>query len=270
MKHAHRLGFSSLILALLVSAECRPAMADEVILRAAGSLKAALTEVTQAFEKQSGHAVRLDFGPSGLLRERILSGEPTDVFASANMAHPEDIAVQRGGKVLPFATNMLCALVQPDIAVTPNTLLEQMLSADIRLGTSTPQADPSGDYAWMLFDKSDSLKPGAAAALKDKALTLTGGANSPKPPADRTVYSLVMERRDADIFLTYCTNAVLAAQEVPGLRIVQIPDALSVGATYGLLVLKERQPAIDLGNFITGSEGQAILAAYGFGMPPAK
>jgi len=122
----------------------------------------------------------------------------------------------------------------------------------------------------MLFDKAEALKSGAAATLKDKALTLTGGANSPKPPADRTVYSLVMERRDADIFLTYCTNAVLAAQEVPGLRIVQIPDALSVGATYGLLVLKERQPAIDLGNFITGSEGQAILAAYGFGMPPAK
>lgn len=270
MKHAHRLGFSSLILALLISASCRPAMADELILRSAISLKAALTEVTQAFERQSGHAVRLDFGPAGLLRERILSGEPTDVFASANMTHPEDIAVQRGGKVLPFATKMLCALVQPDIAVTPDTLLEKMLSSDIRLGTSTPQADPAGDYAWMLFDKAEAVKPGAAATLKGKALTLTGGANSPTPPADRTVYSLVMERRDADIFLTYCTNAVLAAREVPGLRIIQIPEALSVGATYGLLVLKARQPAIDLGNFIAGPDGQAILAPYGFGMPSSN
>lgn len=252
----------------LVSILSGAAMADDLTLRAAGSLKAPMSDIAAQFEALNGHRVTLDFGPSGLLRERILSGAPTDLFASANMAHPEDVAGQRGGTVIAFASNMLCALTQPEIAATPDTLLDLMLSPKVRLGTSTPQADPSGDYAWMLFDRAEALQAGAAARLKAKALTLTGGADAPKPPADRTVYAMVMAQRAADIFLTYCTNAVLAAQEAPGLKIVPIPDSLAVGATYGLLVLNDRKPAVELGRYIAGPDGRAVLEKYGFGAPP--
>ena len=43
--------------------------------------------------------VELEFGASGLLRERLEQGEAADVFASANMEHPE--ALSRSGKVEP-------------------------------------------------------------------------------------------------------------------------------------------------------------------------
>jgi hypothetical protein len=78
--------------------------------------------------------------------------------------------------------NALCALAAPQVDATPETLLATLLRADIRVGTSTPRADPSGDYAWALFRKADALQPGAYAVLDAKALKLTGSADSPTPP----------------------------------------------------------------------------------------
>lgn len=111
----------------------------------------------------------------------------------------------------------------------------------------------------------DLAKPGSAEILKVKALQLTGGPESAKAPEGRNQYGWVMDTGQADIFLTYCTNAVPARKEVPGLKIVQIPPELSVGADYGLLVLDEGEPAAwRLALFILSPEGQSILAGYGF------
>jgi ABC-type molybdate transport system substrate-binding protein len=74
-----------------------------------------------------------------------------------------------------------------------------------------------------------------------------------------------MESGQADIFLTYCTNAVLAQREVPGLKIVAIPAALAVGADYGLMVLDGApSEAWRLALHIVSPAGQKILAGYGF------
>jgi ABC-type molybdate transport system substrate-binding protein len=214
------------------------AMAGTVTLYAAGSLKTALGEVAEEFSAATGTEVETAFGPSGLMRQRIEAGETAHVFASANMRHPRMLeSAGRGGPVALFARNRLCALARPEVAVGPDTLLEVMLSEDIRLGTSTPKADPSGDYAWELFDKAEAVRPGAAEALKAKARQLTGGPDSAPAPEGRNTYAWVMESGRADLFLTYCTNAVLAKAEVPELRIVAVPPALSVGAEYGLMVL---------------------------------
>ena len=74
-----------------------------------------------------------------------------------------------------------------------------------------------------------------------------------------------MSEKKADVFLTYCTNAVLAQREVPGLKIVRIPEELSVGADYGLLI-RHNAPveAWRFGMFILSPEGQKILRKYGF------
>ncbi len=141
-----------------------------------------------------------------------------------------------------------------------------MLDPAVRVGTSTPKADPSGDYAFALFAKAEALKPGAKAALEAKALQLTGGPASEKAPAGRNQYAWVMEGGKADVFLTYCTNAVLAKKELPKLQIVQIPRDLNVGADYGMVVLKDAPPAaLELARFIAGADGQAILVKHGFG-----
>lgn len=240
--------------------------AEPVRLFAAGSLETALGEVAEQFTEEYGVAVEPAFGPSGLMRQRIEAGEAAHVFASANMRHPATLEqAGRGGPVVLFARNRLCALTQPDVAATGDTLLEALLDPAIRLGTSTPRADPSGDYAWMLFDKAEALRPGAAEALKAKALQLTGGPDSEKAPEGRNTYGWVMEEGRADIFLTYCTNAVLAQREVPALKIVQLPPALSVGADYGLIVLDGAPvEAWRFALHVLSPAGQTVLAGYGF------
>ena len=245
------------------------AMADEINLYAAGSLRAALGDVAANFAKASGHKVARTFAASGLLRQRIEKGEPAQVFASANMKHPETLAkAGKAGPVRMFARNKLCAIAQANVAISPDTLLAVLLDPKIRLGTSTPKADPSGDYAWTLFEKAEKVKPGSFAALDAKAMKLTGGPTSEKAPKGQNQYGWVMASNKADVFLTYCTNAHLAQKQVPSLQIVTLPEALSVGANYGLTVLKGAPKSADaFAAYILSPDGQAILQGYGFDAP---
>jgi molybdate transport system substrate-binding protein len=242
------------------------AEAEQVNLYAAGSLKAALGDVAKSFELTSGNSVHSEFEPSGLLRQRIEQGGKAHIFASANLEHPQSLSDKGYGRpVVLFARNNLCAIVQPGLNVSSDKLLEAMLDPKVRVGISTPKADPAGDYAWELFVKAGKLKPGSFEALSGKALQLTGGTDSAKAPTGRNLYGWVMEENKADIFLTYCTNAVLAKKEVSKLHIVQIASELAVGADYGLIVLDGAPvEAWHLAMFILGLEGQKILASHGF------
>lgn len=251
------------------AAKAPMADAPPIVVYAAGSLREALTEIARNHEAHTGQPVRLTFGASGLLRERIEQGEPAQVFASADTEHPQRLAGQGSWQsVVVFTRNALCALTGPHINATPDTLLPTLLRSEVRLGTSTPKADPSGDYAWALFRKADALQPGAYAALDAKALKLTGAADSPKPPAGRGTYAWVMEQRQADVFLTYCTNAVSAQIEVPSLRVVPLPAALQVGAAYGLTVRADAPAqAKAFAQSLTEPAAQVVLQRLGFGRP---
>jgi ABC-type molybdate transport system substrate-binding protein len=243
--------------------------ADPVLLHAAGSLREALDEAAAAFTAASGAKVVSTYGASGTLRERIERGERAEVFASANMAHPLMLAAaKKSGPVVLFTRNRLCALVRPGLAVTPATLLERMLDADVKLGTSTPRADPSGDYAWEVFRKADAIRPGAVATLSAKALQLAGSPTSPAAPAGRSLYGMLVAQGRADLFLTYCTNASAAVSENPAQQIVALPDALAVGADYGLTVMTTAPAeAWRFAFFILSNDGQQILARHGFAAP---
>jgi molybdate transport system substrate-binding protein len=242
---------------------------DPVQLYAAGSLRTALTEIAAAFEAQTSIKVRAKFGPSGTLKDEIAGGARADVFASANMEHPQALAsARKGGPVILFARNRLCALARPGIAVVTATLLDRMLDPSVKLGTSTPRADPSGDYAWEVFRKAEKLRPGAFAALERKALKLVGGPDAPTAPAGRTVYGVLIAEGKADLFLTYCTNAMEAKREVAGAQIVALPDQLAVGADYGLTVIANASPdAYRFAMSILSGDGQRVLAKHGFSAP---
>jgi len=236
---------------------------------AAGSLREALTTMVRQRGGSASPPVVLTFGASGLLRERIERGEPAQVFASADTEHPRRLA-ERGGWQAPvvFTRNALCALTSDQIAATPATLLPTLLQPGVRVGISTPKADPAGDYAWALFGKADAVQAGATATLRAKALMLTGAADSPRPPAGRGVYAWVMDQGQADVFVTYCTNAVAARKEVPRLKIVAIPDTLQVGAAYGVTV-REGAPAA-AGEFAQPAAGLSAddqLTGLGFSPP---
>jgi molybdate transport system substrate-binding protein len=247
-----------------------PALASEpVLLHAAGSLRTALTEVTGAFEAASGQRVQAKYGPSGTLKDEIAGGARAEVSASANMEHPLALATAgKSGPVVLFARNRLCALVRPGLAVESATILDRMRDPSVKLGTSTPRADPSGDYAWEVFRKADRLRPGAFAVLEGKALRLTGGPNAPVAPPGRTIYGALVAEGKADIFLTYCTNAREAQTQNSGQRVVPLPAELAVGADYGLTVVGGASPqAYQFAIFVLSVDGQRILAKHGFAAP---
>lgn len=247
-----------------------PAGASEpVLLHAAGSLRGALTELAEAFAAESGIKVEAKYGPSGTLRDEIAGGGRAQVFASANMEHPQSLATAgKSSPVVMFARNRLCALVRPGLSATPATLLETMLRDDVKLGISTPKADPSGDYALAVFAKADAVKGGSRKNLEQKALQLTGGPSSAAGPAGRSVYGWHVAEGRADIFLTYCTNALAAQRENPGQQIVALPEPLAVGADYGMTVMNDSPPAAQrFALFIVSSRGQQILAKHGFSAP---
>jgi len=243
---------------------------DAVVLFAAGSLRNALAAVAQAYTAEQGVQVKTVFGPSGVLRERLSKGEPAGVFASANMEHPTALNAEgKAGAVRMFARNRLCAFTRPGLTLTSDRVLDTMLDPAVRLGTSTPKADPSGDYAWEVFRKADAIRPGAKAALEAKALKLVGAADSPQPPQGRNAYAWHMQEKRADMALGYCTGGRDVMKELPGASVVPLPSALATGADYGLTVMKHggSPAAEDFARFILSAKGRAILTEYGFELP---
>jgi ABC-type molybdate transport system substrate-binding protein len=240
--------------------------AGQINVYAAGSLRGPLTEAAQAYEQASGVKVVLVFGASGLLKERIEKGESADVFASANTEHPQALADSgRMATPVTFTRNQMCALAAPAIAVTSETLLDRMLQNSVKLGTSTPKADPSGDYAWKVFEKAERVSPGAFASLSAKALKLTGGPDSPPPPKDRSGYGELVATGKADIFLLYCTSAVQAVKDQTQLRQIALPRSLAVWADYGVAIAKNANPgAQGFVDYLVSDAGQKSFARFGF------
>jgi molybdenum ABC transporter molybdate-binding protein len=259
-----------LVSALVMTSMTVPAIAaDPVLLHAAGSLRFALTDIAAAFETATGLKVQAKFGASGTLKDEIAGGANAEVFASANMEHPQALAAaKKSGPVVLFARNQMCALVRPGLAITSAILLDRLLDAGVKLGTSTPVADPSGDYAWEIFRKADKIKAGAFAALERKALKLVGFAGAPTAPPGRSVYAMLLAEGNADLILTYCTNAMDGQRENAALQMVRMPDELAVAADYGLTVMTDAPPnAYQFAMFILSADGQRTLAKYGFTAP---
>lgn len=263
----------ALVAMIAMATLASPAVAQDktpvLTIYAAGSLRAALTQIAQDFATQSGIEPTLVFGASGLLRDRLAGGERADLFASANMEHPQ--ALERSGHaaaVQAFTRNQLCALATPSFAAAPGSLVNKLLDPRWRLGTSTPKADPSGDYAFEMFDRIERVgaaPAGSASSLKQRALQLTGGPQSPPPPVGRNVYGALVAQAQADVFITYCTNAAIALAEEPHLKSLPIDAAINVSATYGVATMKGATPAAQ--RFLAhlmGSQGQGRLKALGF------
>jgi molybdate transport system substrate-binding protein len=241
--------------------------AEPVKVLAAGSLTGAMTAAIELYKHQTGETVQAGYGPAGILLERIEGGEPVDIYASANMAHPRSLAA-KGVALTPvvLARNRICARALPGFGLTSQNLLDRMLDPKVHVATSTPKADPGGDYAWSMFEKADSVRPGATATLKAKAMQLVGGKNSPVIPEGKNAIDYFFEQRKIDISISYCSSR----ETTPDARYttVSLPPNLAITADYGLTVLTKnganREAALRFALFLLTPEVQHLLSLYGF------
>jgi ABC-type molybdate transport system substrate-binding protein len=231
---------------------------------AAGSLTGALTAVIGLYKEKTGVEVQAEFGPAGLLRERIEGGERPDIFASANMAHPQALA-DKGLATVPvvMARNRICARALPSFGLTTANLFDRMLDPKtVGIGTSTPKADPGGDYAWMVFARAEQARPGAGKVIESKARQLVGGRHNPPVPAGKDAMTWAFNQHRIDISLGYCSSRQTTPD--PVFVTVELPPELAVKADYGMSVLGHREAALRFALFVMSPEAQRLIGLYGF------
>ncbi|EAA8951916.1 molybdenum ABC transporter substrate-binding protein [Salmonella enterica] len=195
---------------------------------AAGSLRAVWPQLMAAFQMDAV----CDFGPAGLLRERIEAGEACDFFASANLAHPQ--AMREGEDWLSLLTRR-----------------------DLRIGTSTAGCDPSGDYTQQLFSRMGN----EGEVVRKRAVALVGGRQTLPLPAGRLAAEWLINHDYTDIFIGYASYAP-RLRRVNSLRVVDIPEPYNPVAEYGFACLSEQGKT--LADFLLSPRARLILMQHGF------
>jgi molybdenum ABC transporter molybdate-binding protein len=254
------------LLAVVVALACSPAVATEIRVMAAGSLKDAVTAIFADYARQHGGGFVPVWGPSGVLRERLSHGEAFDVFASAALPHAQALtAAGVSGPSVLFARNALCLLTRSNRPLDAGNLVETLLTPDIRIGTSTPVSDPAGDYTWEMFHKIDAQRPGAFEILSKKAQQVFGGAATAGDVNGRPRPLVLLDDGQIDLVISYCSSTQQITGDAATYKSVALPPELAVGPEYGLTVSRKAQPgAAEFAMYLLSPQGQASLKAFGF------
>ncbi|KAA9107638.1 molybdate ABC transporter substrate-binding protein [Microbacterium rhizomatis] len=230
-------------------------LTGEVTVYAAASLRAAFDRISAAFvaENPGVRVPPIVYDGSSTLATQIIEGADVDVFASAdqkNMTKVSDASLTAGPPEL-FATNTLVIAV--------------------------PRGNPAGITAL-----ADLAAPGTAVVLCAPEVpcgaasqTLLGNAGVIVTPAslEQNVTAVLTKvaAGEADAGLVYATD-VIGDDEVESI----VPDgAAAVVNTYPIATLTSSRNGTSSTNeaaaafvaFVTGPEGQRILADLGFGAP---
>jgi molybdate transport system substrate-binding protein len=228
---------------------------------AAGSLRGIVTDLAAQAGPALGIEVKSSFGGSGSMRERIEKGEPADLLMSADLGSPEKLEAQ-GRTVVPviaFARNRMCIVSRKAAGVTAANLVNRLLADKVRLKTSTPIADPSGDYAWNIFKRIEALHPGAQAILEKKAQASMTLVATPATPTQSAAAALFATHA-IDMSITYCSGTAALEKEMPELTSLVVPANIDPHPIYGVAVLSTRPEVMRLALFLLSEKGQAIVA----------
>ncbi|MBI2775881.1 MAG: molybdate ABC transporter substrate-binding protein [Chloroflexi bacterium] len=258
--------------AVLVVGGCRPATwpgtdlaaspPASLTVYAAASLKAPLAAVRAAYESAvPGVTLTISSGSSAALRTQIEQGAPADVFLSADTANAQRLvdAGLAAGPAVPFAGNELAVVVPKDNPAglrTPADLANPGVAI-----VAAGDAVPITAYATQLIENLAALPgyPGGFAAA------CAANIVSKEEDVQAVVAKIALGEGDAAI--TYATDVIARA----GVTRVAIPPAANVRAAYAGVVVKaapSSEAATAFLAWLAGSDGQAILAGFGFLPPP--
>jgi molybdate transport system substrate-binding protein len=265
MKRSSRLLLVPLTLFGLVAAACSsgsgatttaapttttPPVTGNITVFAAASLTDSFNAVGAAFTKANPNAkVTFSFDASSALVTQITQGAPADVFASADTANMDKLskASLNGSDPVVFATNLLSIIVAPGnpkgitgVADLAKPDLKVVLCAD---------GVPCGTYAKQILDAAKvTVTPVSQEQnVKGVVTKVTAG--------------------EADAGIVYATDVKAAGAKAAG---VDIPADINVPAKYPIASVKASTHAdVDAAfiKFLTGPDGQAIMATFGFLKP---
>ncbi|ANU22072.1 molybdate ABC transporter substrate-binding protein [Planococcus donghaensis] len=228
---------------------------EEVLVSAASSLTEVMKEMEQQFQEvEPNIELTFNYGSSSKLRSQIEQGAPADLFLSASEQDMELLKSQQlinTDSIEPFAENQLVLASLEEFSATAN-FKEIVLNTEKKIAIGEPDSVPLGAYSKKALE-NDNLWNSLSNRLiyaKDARQVVT-----------------YVESGNAELGIIYSSDAVISREingtlEVPG----QTKPIIYPGA---VIADSENQPAATaFWEFVTSSEGQAILKEYGF-MPVA-
>lgn len=242
--------------ALVLLAGMVAADAQDLIVFAAASLKEALDEAGQEFQRASGNKAVVAYAASPALAKQIENGAPADVFISADldwMDYVEQRKLIKAGTRANLLRNRLVLIGPADgkvqVEIKPGFPLEKLLG-DGKLSMADPDSVPAGKYG-----KSALEKLGVWKSVERK---VARGDNV------RTALNFVA-RGEAPLGIVYQTDAY-AEKKV---RVVaQFPQDTHPAIIYPIAVIASSRHAAApvFVNYLKSREARAIFEKYGFSM----
>lgn len=228
------------------------AMAEEMTVSAAASLKNAFGEMKAAFEAANkGMAVHTNFAASNPLLKQIVEGAPVDVFASADettMDKAADAKVVDTKSRKTFAKNDL-VLIVPKNGIKFNNINELKKVDKIAIGN--PDSVPAGRYAREALTSAKLWE-----SLQAKYILGTNVRQVLDYVARGEVEAGIVYGTDAKQFADKVDVALICTGHTP----VTYPIAVANTGNNA----KAGQKFVD---FVLSIQGQEILAKYGFVKP---
>ncbi len=229
---------------------------------AAGSLRGVLTAILARYSGNKIPPVTCDFGPAGLLRQKIESGVKCDLFLSADRTHPEALRRNKVAfRVEPFIANYLGITTTTELAGQYPDWQQLLRAPDLIIGTSTPVDDPCGDYVVQFYSELSKTDPELAENIRNRTRHLAGGKNSPVIPAGQMASQWLIHSHQADIFIGY-RYYQKKASELPGLATIAIPEAHNIKAMYCMALISP--VAQTFADYLLQTESQQIFIENGF------
>lgn len=234
---------------------------NTVTVFAASSLTDAFNELAEAFQDQNeGVEVLLNYGGSSQLAAQLSEGAAADVFAPANPAQMQNMIengrIAAGTEAL-FVSNRLTIVVPADNPAAIGSL-EDLAKPGVQLILAV-EGVPVRQY-------TDEI---VAAMDADFQQQFYGNLVSEEDNVRQVAAKIALGEADAGIVYTSDITPDIAAQ----VQQITIPDAQNALATYPIAPLADA-PNPELAqrfiDFVLSADGQAILARWGFGPPPAN
>lgn len=228
---------------------------------AAASLTDAFTEAGQTFTEANPEAnVTFSFAGSQELATQISEGAPADIFASANQKQM-DAAIASGrinvADQQMFVQNRLVVIVPDDNLAGINTL-DDLAQEGVQLVFAAAEV-PVGQYTLDFLTKA--TESGEFADGYQDAVLANVVSYEQNVRAILTKISL----GEGDAGVVYTSDVI--GTEAENVTVLEIPDDLNTIAQYPIAPLNDSEnedAAAAFINFILSTEGQAILAKYGF------
>ena len=233
-----------------------------ITVAAAADLSAALKEIGENYEKQSGVKLKLSFSASETLTEQIHNHAPFDVFLSADMDYPRQL-VSRGeaesGSLYRYAIGKLALWAPADSPLdVEHRGMNVMADASVKkIAIANPQHAPYGRAA--------------VAALKHVGLY--------EQVSDRLVLgenvsqaAQFVESGNAQVGFVAMAFAVSPAMQGKG-KYWEIPQAAYPPLEQGVVVIKRsrhKKEAMAFVAYIKTKPVADVLARYGFTVPDQK